>query len=217
MGLGSLCCSVLSGRDDAELLGAWCEGDEEAAAVLIRRHSRDLFRFFSGKAGEEIDDLMQQTVLECVEHRRQGRPIENFRALLFTIARRRLVDHVRKRRLRRPVDLDTEPLPDARTTPSQRVARDRDERVLLESLRSLPLDTQILLELFYWQGLSGPELATVMGIPEGTVRSRIRAARTQLSRQAEKLSSSKIPLRDTMSRLGDWTATTVGAGTGEPR
>jgi RNA polymerase sigma-70 factor (ECF subfamily) len=61
--------------------------------------------------------------------------------------------------------------------------RHRDERQhLLEALRRLPLDLQVVLELHYWEGLRGPELAEVLEIPEGTVRSRLRLGRDRLRR-----------------------------------
>ena len=46
----------------------------------------------------------------------------------------------------------------------------------MAALQSLPVDLQIALELRFWQELSGPDLALVLEIPEGTVRSRLRRA-----------------------------------------
>ncbi len=51
---------------------------------------------------------------------------------------------------------------------------------MLEALRRLPLETQVLLELRFWEGLTGPKLARVHDVPEGTTRSRLRRATEQL-------------------------------------
>lgn len=195
---------------DAELLTAWAQGDDASAEVLVKRHSRELFGFFQGRGARDVDDLMQQTLLDCLDHCRRGATIGNFRALLFAIARRRLVDELR-RNGRTPVveEAGAEDVRDGRTSPSQGIARAQDERVVLEALRRLPLETQILLELFYWRGFTGPDLARAMDLPEGTVRGRLRSARTQLSRSVDAMRSAPIDLHDTLTRLADWKADTT--------
>ena len=57
--------------------------------------------------------------------------------------------------------------------------------LLARALRSIPLDLQVALELHYWEELSGPELAAVLEIPEGTVRSRLRRGRELLAERLQ--------------------------------
>jgi RNA polymerase sigma factor (sigma-70 family) len=76
-------------------------------------------------------------------------------------------------------------LRDLGTSASQRVARDLDRERLLETLASLPLHEQVALELYYWEEMSAPEIAETLGVPEGTVRTRIRSARLRLRRKLE--------------------------------
>lgn len=189
---------------DGELLRAWSSGDRNAAAQLVRRHSRDLFRFFVSRAPDDVDDLMQQTLLDCAEYSREGNTVDNFRALLFTIARRRLVDHLRKQGGRPEVRYETDGAAAERTTPSEHLARARNERDVLEALRTLPLDVQILLELFYWHELSGADLAQIMEIPEGTLRGRLRSARNHLARKVDEIRETNVPIKDTLTRLAEW-------------
>ena len=66
------------------------------------------------------------------------------------------------------------------STASAEAAQHEEQRLLLEALRRIPLDLQIAIELHYWEGMSGPDLAQVLDIPEGTVRSRLRRAREPL-------------------------------------
>jgi RNA polymerase sigma factor (sigma-70 family) len=66
---------------------------------------------------------------------------------------------------------------------------DHRERVqlLYAALQGLPLDFQISLELFYWEELTAAEIGVVLGVPEGTVRSRLRRARELLGERLKAL------------------------------
>lgn len=190
--------------DDA-LLRAWRDGNKDAAARLIERHFDELYRFFVSKVGDEAEDLVQQTFLGCLERCHERDAIRTFRAFLFGVARHRLIDHFRRRGSAH-LDAAITSLADAGTSPSQRVARNREERLVLEALRRIPLDSQLVLELFYWQSFTGRELAGVLGIPEGTARGRLRSARKQLTEQVERISEAAVALDDTLTRLADWRA-----------
>src|SRR5262249_11744072 len=100
------------------------------------------------------------------------------------------------------IDLSITSLADLRTSPSQRVARNEEEQLLVAALRRIPLEYQIALELAYWESLSGPEIAAVLEIPENTVRSRLSRARQALREQIELLASSPA-VRDQTLRTID--------------
>lgn len=190
---------------DDELLTAWAEGDRDAAAVLIERHSDELMRFFRSKLDVDIEDLIQRTFLDCLEQRERRTGVESFRAYMFGVARNRLYDHFRRQRVRGiAVDPDRTSLADLHTSPSAALARHDEQRLLLEGLRQLPLDLQLLLELFYWENLSGPDLASIFGVPEGTIRGRIRRAKTLLRERLAGLEGSPQRLESTLTRLEDW-------------
>ena len=78
------------------------------------------------------------------------------------------------------------------------------ERLLLEGLRNLPLDDQVLLELYYWEDLGGRELGEVLGLPENTARTRLRRARLALTARLQALGASSDALRSTIDNLEDW-------------
>ena len=86
------------------------------------------------------------------------------------------------------------------------LAQHREQRLLLEALRTVPLDVQVLLELFYWEDLTSAEIAEVMGAPHGTIRSRLRRARELLRERLEQLASSPELLTSTLQRLDGWAA-----------
>lgn len=166
---------------DATLLSAWRAGDAGAGTTLFDRHFDVVRRFFHQKVYEDdIVDLIQETFLACVENAGGFRGDATFRAYLLGIARHKLRDYWRARGRSIHVDLDTVALVDLDPSPSSVLRRQSSRRMLLEALHAIPLDHQILLELCYWEGLSGPELGQVLGIPEGTVRSRLARARELL-------------------------------------
>ena len=81
-------------RTDLELLDRWRAGDKVAGDALVARHWDGIARFFRHKIGDDGADLISQTFLACIE---SAAPIENVRAFLFTVARRRLADAFRSR------------------------------------------------------------------------------------------------------------------------
>jgi RNA polymerase sigma factor (sigma-70 family) len=185
---------------DDELLQGWRGGDRRAARVLIERYTEDLLRFFRGKVSGDVEDLIQQTLIGCVNAADSRSSVDSFRAYLFGVARHRLIDHYRQHR-RRPIDPLEHSLADLGTSPSAKLA-ERDERSLLfEALRTIPLDLQIVLELYYWEHLSASELAGVLELPEGTVRSRIRRAKELLRRQIGILALSPVQRDRTLENL----------------
>ncbi len=194
----------MTGPSDEELLAAWGAGDDSAAAELINRHFEDLYRFFAGKVGDEAEELIQVTLVGCLDNRAKLSEIRSFRAYLFGVARNRLFDYFRGRQKAESVDPLASSLADLQTPASERVARNEQERFVLEALRRIPLESQLLIELYYWQSLSGPELAQVFEIPEGTLRGRLRRAKTLLREQVAQVAQAGVALDDTLTRLADW-------------
>jgi RNA polymerase sigma-70 factor (ECF subfamily) len=60
------------------------------------------------------------------------------------------------------------------------VAHKREAQSLVQALREIPIEDQVVLELMYFEGLSGSELAGVLGLPEGTVRGRLARGKQRL-------------------------------------
>jgi RNA polymerase sigma-70 factor (ECF subfamily) len=68
----------------------------------------------------------------------------------------------------------------------------------------LPVDLQVALELHYWEDLSTAELAGILEIPQGTVKSRLRRAREALVTAIEQLSTDPQQRRETIDNLDQW-------------
>ncbi len=164
---------------DRELLALWRRGDRRAGQQLFERHFDAIARFFRSKLGDDVQDLVQRTFADCVERRDHIDEHASVRAYLFGIARNRLVDHLRARQAR-SFDPQVTSIAELGTSPSAAVGRKDDERLLQLALRRLPVDLQITVELAYWEGLDGPEIAAVLGIGANTVRGRLARAREVL-------------------------------------
>ncbi|MCH9682059.1 MAG: RNA polymerase sigma factor [Deltaproteobacteria bacterium] len=174
---------------DGALLAAWRQGDRSAADCLIRRYGPRVYSFFASKVSHGADELCQQTFSECaIAHERieedGGR--YSFRGFLFTIARRKLLNHYRtsQRRGRRfsPLEVSVADL-DCRV--SEIVANRQEHRRLQLALRQLPVDAQIAVELHYWEGLTIAEISRVVQAPQGTIKARLVRARQRLKRLLE--------------------------------
>ncbi|MEM9457287.1 MAG: sigma-70 family RNA polymerase sigma factor [Myxococcota bacterium] len=173
---------------DGELLEAWRQGDRAAGDALLGRYFPPLLRFFRHKVSSGAEDLIQHTMLACVERRDDIADHASFRAYLYAIARAKLFDRLRREhRLPERADLSTHSLCDLGTSPSAALARDERKAKLALALASIPLDHQIAIELAYWEHLTGPEIAQTLGIPANTVRSRLARARRQLREQLARL------------------------------
>jgi RNA polymerase sigma-70 factor (ECF subfamily) len=167
---------------DVELLAAWRAGDRQAGERLFDRHFAAVRRFFCNKVpAAEVEDLMQRTFEACVAHADAFRGEARFVTYLLAIARSQLHRWLRKRDpVRDGLDFGSSSLHDLGVSPSGVVAAQQRQALVLAALRRIPVELQTMLELYYWEGLSGPDIAAVLEIEHGTVRSRLHRARELL-------------------------------------
>lgn len=191
-------------QTDFELLDAWRAGDRAAGNTLFERYFDAICRFFANKVHHGIDDLIQKTFLGCVEGRDRFEKKASFRTYLFAVAHNVLRAHYRQSKPGADFDPSEAAADDFTPSPSTMFALQQEQRLLLEALRRIPLDHQLVLELYYWEDMAAPELAQVLSIPEGTVRSRLRRAKEALAEKMASLAHSPELLRTTLSDLEKW-------------
>lgn len=183
--------------EDRELIDRWRDGDQDAGNELFHRHFKRVNRFFRTKVPpEDVEDLIQRTFVGCVEGVSRFRGEASFRTYLLAIARRQLLKYIRDRvahGVRVEPDLGVSSIAALGLSPSSAVFAKQQHQRLLEALRQLPVDHQTMLELFYWEGMSSPEIADVLGISHTTVRTRMHRARRAL---AATLATDGRPLKD---------------------
>jgi RNA polymerase sigma factor (sigma-70 family) len=166
---------------DGDELDRWRAGDTAAGEALFARHFDALARFFATKCPEDSEELVQQTLLACVRAKDQFRKQSSFRTYVFTVARHELYHHlVKRRRDHGRLDFSITSVAEIVTTPATKLARDAERRRLLETLRAMPLDQQMLLELHYWEDFDVAALAEVFETSPGTMRVRLHRARAAL-------------------------------------
>lgn len=176
-----------------------------AGKELFSRYYDAVARFFRNKLDGDIADLIQDTFAACVAGRDRLRDKSSFRSYLFSIAHRRLCDHLRQRyRAGELLDLDQVSIQTLSPGPSSVVARHREERLLLQALRAIPIAHQELLELRYWEELKTDDIAEILELPHPTVRTRLRRAHELLEQAMERLARSPGELESTLTRLDDW-------------
>ncbi len=190
---------------DRELLAAWQAGDADAGNELVRRHFDALYCFFRTKIDVGHEDLIQSTFLACVRSHHQFRGDSSFRTYLFAIAKNELYRSFRgKKREFLAFDPEQVSLRDIAPGPSTIVTEKEEQRLLLEAMRRIPLELQIALELHYWEGISTRELAEILDIPQGTVKSRLRRGREALEAALAEIATSSEQLQNTMTDLESW-------------
>ncbi len=197
--------------DDVQLMHAWQAGDESAGERLVQRHFAAVYGFFRNKLSENIEDLVQRTFLRCVEARNAFRGESSFRTYLFTIARNELFGHFRRRGIDVDPDTTSTSVIDPGASPTAAIDARREHRLLVRALRVLPLDDQIALELFYFEELTGAELARVLEVPEGTARTRLRRAKAALELTIADLDAAGEGLRATTDDIDRWVRAMRGA------
>lgn len=189
---------------DEALLDRWRAGDARAGNALFERHFDAVYRFFVNKVRDDAAELVQRTFLGCVEARERFRGASSFRTFLFAIARHELYAHFR--RLRREAPAPELSVSDIFPSPSSAFVHRREQRVLLQALRSIPLDLQLAIELHYWEQLSASEIAEVLDVPIGTAKSRLRRAKEALAEAIPALETDQRALKTTLDNLDLWAA-----------
>ncbi len=190
---------------DAELLERWVAGDAAAGEALFERYFDAMFRFFRAKAPMHSRDLVQRTFAACLEKRDTLRDAASFRAFLYGIARFEILRLMRRTtRAAREVDPSETAIHAFDPSPSVVAVQRQEHRLLAEALRRIPIDLQIAVELHYWEELATAEIADVLGVPQGTVKSRLRRAREALCVVLESLTEDDALVRSTITGFDGW-------------
>jgi RNA polymerase sigma factor (sigma-70 family) len=185
---------------DAALLARWRAGCRESGSVLIDRYFGVVHRFFENKVNGELRDLVQQTFLACMEARNPYDGRASFKGYLLAIARNQLFMHYGRQR-RHPLAGADASVRDGATSPSGVLARREDEQLLGDALRRVPLEAQMVLELAFWEGLDGAEIARVLEVPLNTAYSRLRRAKGALRAVLAQMSPDRLGAARMLARV----------------
>lgn len=192
---------------DEQLHAAWRRGDRSAGARLIDRYIVPMKRFFANKVGElhDMEDLVATTFERCARGLDAFHGSSSFRTYLYGIAKNVLREYVRKK-TRREGELDFEEVAarDLGPSPSAVLVEKAEQRLLLEALRVIPLDYQIVLEMAFFENRTAADISKTLDLPMGTVSSRIRRGKMRLQEALEEIADSAESLNSTMHGLDGW-------------
>ena len=175
--------SVLSNSDvsDGELILRVGSGDRSAFDALYRRYSRPVFGLALRRLGDRgrAEDAVQETFASVWRAAGSYKPERGPGApWLYAVARNAIVDNGRARR-EPPVDAPDEVAGD--DGPAERAESGWIAWRVHRALAELPENERQVIELAYWGGRSQSEIADLLGIPLGTVKTRTRTGLSRLA------------------------------------
>lgn len=164
--------SVQPETGDIALMAQARAGREDAFRILVERHRRPLLNFFARMgASHHGEDLAQETFVRLWNYRHKYKPSAKFTTFLYTLARHAWLDFVRRQiRFKRFSDRYREEIPASTDGGLGQIRRKLDVQAALERL---PAKQREVLVLAVHQGLAYDEIAGVLRIPVGTVKSRV--------------------------------------------
>jgi RNA polymerase sigma-70 factor (ECF subfamily) len=170
--------------DDAQLLRRIGQGDEDAMAAFYREHGQVVLAQVLLVTGERVlaEEIVQDTMLAVWRGAGSFRGESSARSWVIGIARRQTRDRLRRRRLRVVDDTFLADQPSSGPGPEATALDRADLAEVMGAIRLLAASHREVLGLAFGSGLSLPEVAGVLEIPVGTVKSRLTAARAALGR-----------------------------------
>jgi RNA polymerase sigma-70 factor (ECF subfamily) len=181
---------------DETLLLRARKGDSEAFAALVRRYERELYGYLARYLGDRslAEDVFQNTFLQLHLKSHQYQPGNPVRPWLYTIATHQAIDALRRNNRHQAVSLDEYrdgpgegecqrlmELLETREPGPLDVAQGQETRERVQAgVDQLPDFLRQVLVMAYYQGLKYREIADILEIPVGTVKSRLHAALVRL-------------------------------------
>jgi RNA polymerase sigma-70 factor (ECF subfamily) len=181
---------------DEELLALFRQGTHEAFGALVRRYEGVLYGYLRRYLGDSdlADDVFQNTFLQLytkIHQYESGRPV---RPWLYAIATNQAIDALRRQNRHQVIRLnaETEDAREAETPaimsllesrgpgPLEHLQAEERKQLVRASVEKLPEFLRQVVLLAYYQGLKYKDIADILGIPVGTVKSRLHTAMCKL-------------------------------------
>jgi len=181
---------------DEELIRRFQAGDEGAFEEIVKRYSNRLLNFAYRYVHDrkESEDIVQDTFLKVYQNRHAYREIAKFSTWIYTITGNLAKTVLRKRRSHKmhyfsqlgPEDKEFE-YPSTDEKPEEPIEIRFDERLIQDAIDKLPEHFRVVIILRDIQELSYEEISNIIGLPLGTVKSRINRARLRLQKELQDL------------------------------
>lgn len=181
----------MSAPTDETLLKEFGSGERASFELLVRRHTPELYRFAYRITGNSYaaEDVVQETFLQVFLHGGSFDPKRRFKPWLFTIAGNRARDILRKQERHREVPMDAEMNEEGESAkrfvelfesvdpePDEVLGLDEKRRIVRDVMAEMPVLLKEAIVLAYYHHFSYREIAEIIGIKVGTVKSRLHWA-----------------------------------------
>lgn len=176
------CCNWMQ-LQDHECVALFQDGEQDVFAELVRRYQNRVFRFLLRMTGcrEDALELTQDTMMKALRALSSWRPDTAFSTWLFRIANNTATDRLRRKKVVKYIPLDEHmDFPDPAAGPEEALQSAQRTRILDAALQRLQKDYREVLLLREIEEMSYAEIGEVLGLREGTVKSRIARARQAL-------------------------------------
>lgn len=191
---------LVDASDEDLLLAYRDRQDKQAFAVLVHRYERELFSYLRRYLGDAAaaEDAFQATFLQVHLKVGQFEPGRKVRPWLYAIATNQAIDAQRRNKRHRMMSLDRRNSHDAddlgslldlltskENSPTSGMETEERSKWIHEAVAQLPESLRTALTLIYYQGLKYREAAEALGLPVGTVKSRLHSAILKLTQAWE--------------------------------
>lgn len=174
-------------HDEKDLIWKAQRGGVEEMAILFKQHYPTLYKYLLKVTMDPMvaEDTAQDTIIRCMENITRYNGTSSFSSWMITIATRLLIDSKRRKK-REKKWIEQEGHQTARRMRWQMEQRGEQWNDMLESLSRLPENHRIAILLKHYYGYSYGEIGDMLGIPEGTVKSRTAYGIKQLRKELGK-------------------------------
>lgn len=179
---------------------AYVEGNQTSFAVLVHRYERELFGYLRRLTGNDstAEEVFQNTFLQVHLKRHFYDGERSFRPWLYTVATNQAIDLLRRHQRHQHASLDEESgdgvgptrsgsIADGAAGPSASAEQHERARLVRAAVDRLSEHLKVVVLLSYYQGMKYKEIARVLRIPVGTVKSRLHTAIRRLGSEWKRL------------------------------
>ncbi len=176
---------------DEHLLHGYVNGENANFELIVRRHTQELYQFVLRFTGDRVaaEDVVQEAFLQVHNSAARFDPTRRFKPWLFTIAANKARDYLRRVNRRREVPLDArvsgieddgqrfiDLVAGENVLPHEDLVLDEQRRLVRTIMEAMPAKLAEVLILAYYHRFPYKDIAEIVDIPLGTVKSRLHAA-----------------------------------------
>ncbi len=193
---------------DERLFSQYCDGAGELLEVLITRYRQPLYGFLAKFLGDAslADDVFQETFLQVHLSRHTFQQGRRFKPWLFTVAANKARDAMRSRKRHRTVSIDAslssgqgegsgsfvDLIASSEPTPAEKFSQVEAAQLVREVIQTMPDHLREVLLLAYFQRMPYKDIAEIVAVPLGTVKSRLHTALGSFAKLWERKTAQKL-------------------------